>query len=236
MNKYLAIIIADLKNTRRDPTLLLMLWVPLLIWVAVRFGIAEIALWVPDLVAYYPALLAFFSLLIAVFPGFLVSFLLLDEKDKQLFSVVKVTPVSLSGFLLTRIVFMVVLGFVFSVGLLVFNGLLKLPWHAIAIMSLLSALQVPIFVLLISAVAKNKVEALTLLKVANVVIFIPAVLFFISSGWINLLGIFPAFWVYKLACIPLESNYLIVAGIGWLWILFLNYLSYRYSVIKLNLL
>ncbi|MGE4288309.1 MAG: hypothetical protein AB7E36_06445 [Salinivirgaceae bacterium] len=234
MKKYLAIILADLKNTRRDPTLLLMLWVPLLIWVVVRFGIAEIVIWVPELVNYYMAILAFFSLLIAVFPGFLVSFLLLDEKDKQLFSVVKVTPVSLSGFLLTRIVFMVVLGFVFSVALLVFNGLLKLPWHALAIMSLLNALQVPLFVLLISAVAKNKVEGMTLLKVANVVIFIPAALFFVNNSWINLLGIFPAYWVYKLACIPLNSHYYMVAGFGLLWILLLNYLSYRFSVTKLN--
>ena len=236
MKKYLAIIIADLKNTRRDPTLLLMLWVPLLIWGVIRFGVPQIAVWVPELENYYIALLTFFSLLIAVFPGFLVSFLLLDEKDKQLFSIVKVTPVSLSGFLLTRIVFMVVLGFVFSVGLLVFNGLLMLPWYAIACMSLLSALQVPIFVLLISTVAKNKVEGMTLLKVANVVIFIPAALFFVNSGWINLFGIFPVFWVYKLACVPLGSNYFIVAGIGLLWILFLNYLAYRYSVKKLCML
>lgn len=236
MKKYLAIIIADLKNTRRDPTLLLMLWVPLLIWAVVRFGIGEIALWVPELVAYYPALLAFFSLLIAVFPGFIVSFLLLDEKDKHLFSAIKVTPVSLSGFLLTRIVFMVVLGFLFSVCFLVFNGLLAVTWHTIVIMSLLSALNVPILILLISATAKNKVEGMTLLKVANMVIFIPAALFFVSSPWIHVLGIFPAFWVYQLVRLPINSTYLIHAVLGLLWILFLNYLSYRFSVKKLNLL
>jgi hypothetical protein len=236
MKKYLAIIIADLKNTRRDPTLLLMLWVPLLIWGVIRFGVPQITVWVPELENYYLALLAFFSLLIAVFPGFIVSFLLLDEKDNQLFPAINVTPVSLSGFLFTRIVFMVLLGFIFSVCLLFFNGILRVPWSLIVLMALLSALNVPILILLISSIAKNKIEGMTLLKVANVVLFIPAVLFFVSSGWIYLLGIFPAFWVYKLACIPFDSSYLIVAGIGLLWILFLNYLSYRYSVKKLNLL
>jgi fluoroquinolone transport system permease protein len=213
-----------------------MLWVPVLIWLVVRFGVPQIAVWVPELENYFPALLAFFSLLISVFPGFIVSFLLLDEKDNQLFPAIKVTPVSLSGFLLTRIAFMVVLGFFFSSTFLMFNGILSIPWLEILLLSLLSALNVPILILLISALAKNKVEGMTLLKVANVVIFIPAALFFVSNSWIYVLGIFPAFWVYKIASLPVGSHYFMVAGIGLLWTLFLNYLSYRNSVKKFCLL
>ncbi|MFA6402473.1 MAG: hypothetical protein WCX31_12760 [Salinivirgaceae bacterium] len=237
MKKYFAILLADIKNTKRDPTLLLMLLVPFLLLVLVRFALPLLNQWLPDIAAYYLQILTFFALLISIFPGFILSFMLLDEKDSQLLSIIKVTPVSLSGFLATRVVFVVILGFLFSFMFLYFNGLVHFPLLFTTLLSLLSALNGPILILLISSVAKNKIEGMTFLKVANITLFIPVAAFFIQSLWEYGLGFLPAFWVFKIAdSFALGLPLLGIGGIGLAMLLFLNYLSFRFCLKRLSVL
>lgn len=232
MNKYLAIVAADLKNTRRDPTLMLIFWIPLLILAVVRWGVPLLESYVPQVAGFYKEIIAVFTLLNAIIPGFILSFILLDEKDLHLLPVLHATPVSLSGFLIVRIIFMISIGLFGSLLLLFFNGFINFSIYQIFSLALLSALNAPIFILLISAIAKNKVEGLTLLKVVNVVLIIPIVLLFVDSSWENMLAILPAFWVYKFIDAPHYSHFVLLLGVPVL--LIFNYLSFKFSLNRLT--
>lgn len=232
MNKYIAIFAADVKNTRRDPTLLLIFWVPVLILAVVRWGLPLLESYLPQVGNFYREILAVFVLLNAVFPGFILSFILLDEKDLQLLPVLHATPVSLTGFLMVRILFIVLFGFMGSLLLLFFNGFIVFSMYQALSLALLSALNAPVIILIIAAIAKNKVEGLTLLKVANIVLFIPLAVLFIDSPWENTLAVFPAFWVYKFIDAANYSQFIVAFGVLTLGLF--NYLSFKFALNRLK--
>lgn len=158
--------------------------------------------------------------------------ILLDEKDLHLHSALFVTPTSMHGVLSMRIIFMVVLGRLGSFLLLFFNGLVQFSIMDTLYISILCALASPILTLLISSVAKNKVEGLTLLKVANVTLFLPIIACFVQSPWEYLLGIFPAFWVFHLIDPLIAKHWVFLIGI--LVVAALNYFSFRFALKRMG--
>lgn len=234
MKKYISIVVADIKNIKRDPTLLLMLWVPFMILFFVRFGVPYISNWWPEMANYHTLVILFFSLLIAIFPGFIVSFMILDEKDAQLLPAIKVTPVSVSGFLVIRISYIVLLSSLFSFLFLRFNGIVHFSLVKSITLAVLSALNTPVLILLISAFAKNKVEGMTYLKVANITFILPIAGLFIPTAGKYLFAIFPAFWI-----IIFENEYsfpsdVLFAVIGFIILIGENYLSFLFCRNKLH--
>lgn len=227
MNKYFSIAFSDIQNTRRDPTLLLILIVPIILLTVTRFGLPELFTYFPDIANYSIPIIAFFTVLNSMFPGFIIAFILLDEKDLQLFPAIKVTPASLAGVLKTRIVFMLILGFLSSLLLLLLNGMVIFSVVKSVQISILSAMNAPIITLLISTIAKNKIEGLTLLKVANLSLLIPLILFFTDSNLEYMLSVFPAFWAYKLFDYAQNPN--IAFTIGCCVLLLLNYLCLQFA-------
>jgi len=226
MNNYIAILAADYKNTRRDPILLLMLWLPLFMLLIIRYGLPVLVHQLPLLANYYQEIIAFFALLNAVFPGFILSFIILDEKDLQLIPIIKTTPVSLSGFLWVRIGFLVIYGFLSSLILVVFNGVYGIAFLKAMAISILCTLNAPILILLITTLAKNKVEGLTYLKVANIILFIPAIAMFIDTKWELFLGIFPAFWIYQY----MDTSNCLYFILGSIVLLGMNYGAYKFAL------
>lgn len=232
MNKYYSVIASDLRNTKREPTLLLMFVVPFIMLALIRFGLPALVDFVPVFGQYHKIIIAFFVLLNAVFPGFILSFIFLDEKDLQLISVLRVTPVSLKGVLLSRILFMLVFGFMGSLLILFFNGATNYTLIQNLAIAILSALNVPFLVLFISTIAKNKVEGLTLLKVVNVILFIPVAVFFLENSWENLLAIFPAYWVFQF--MDAGINQTVVFTLGIIVLSGFNYIAIKFALKNLK--
>lgn len=196
MSNYFSVVRSDMKNIRRDPTLLLLLFVPFIVLVFLRTAMPLAAAYYPEIEHYYPIILGMFALLNASFPAFIGAFILLDEKDLSLFPVIKVTPVSLSGFLLARLMYLTSIGLLSSIMLIRFNGFYVVSLVQSIALALLCVLNASILLLLIVALSKNKVEGMANLKVANVVLFLPAFLFFLAPPYEYLLAVFPAFWVF----------------------------------------
>jgi len=229
MNKYLAVLSYDMKNTFRDPSLIMILVAPFLIILVLMHGYPLLIQFVPQASEYKKEAVSLFALISSVFPGFIMSFILFDEKDVQLFPVIKATPVSLSGFLKSRLGFMVFVGFIMSLFVFMFNGIYAFPITTSILASLLAGLNSPILILFILNFAKNKVEGLMMLKIATIILFIPIIIFFLDSNWENLFAIFPAFWVYAL----IEAqNTIIIFSIGLMYILFLNYFIFKLTIKK----
>jgi fluoroquinolone transport system permease protein len=234
MNKRMLILKADLTYARRDPTLLVMMFLSIIMLLVLRFLVPELVNFIPAISNYYHVISGFFGLISAAFSGFVVSFIILDEKDQNILTALRVTPLSPSDYLLSRIQFMIIFGFMSSFLIFSFNGISHFSFFQSIILSALSALSSPSIVLIIAVFAKNKIEGVTMMKVLNIVLLLPIFQLFINHPVEYLLGIMPSFWVYKtVELITLSKEIHFIAFMGFLVISILNYLLYIFCLKKL---
>lgn len=108
MNVLPAFGLNDLKSIRREPLLLYMLVIPPIMVLVFRLILPPATAYLSenfdfDLVPYYPMLLSFFFVLqIPLLFGVLVGLLVLDEKDDNTLTALRVTPISMRGYALYR--------------------------------------------------------------------------------------------------------------------------------------
>lgn len=231
MNKYLAIFVNDMKNTRRDPTLLVMLFVPVLFILVTRFGMPALASEWPIITEYYPMVISLFCVLTAMMPGYIVSFMLLDERDQNVLTTIRIMPFTPAGFFGMRMLFMFVFGLIGSFLLLQLNGLLAVPIFKSIVISFVCAACSPFFVFLTVSFAKNKIEGATIMKVLNVLLMLPLVSFFIDNPLTYILSIIPFFWIYEgFENLNQNNLFFLYFGIGLVVALIVNYFFYRLAL------
>lgn len=200
MKRTFALALGDYRNVARDSFLLMMLAVPFLLVLLLRFGIpfaAEKLKEYVDLVPHYRFMLG----LVLFFPGMLygavTGFLLLDERDEGVLSYMAVTPLSTGGYLRFRIAAPTLISFVMGIILLPVAAIVPYPfWRTLPVL-LVAALSAPLMALFLSAFAKNKVEGMALYKLTGIVLAGPALAWFVKGdlSWIG--GVFPTFWMMK---------------------------------------
>ncbi|MBN2504124.1 MAG: hypothetical protein JXB20_02150 [Bacilli bacterium] len=171
--------------------------------------------------------------------GAMLGFSLLENKDENTLQNIAATPITVSGYTNFKTVYSFVLSFfgnmVMVGGLkliasnryeLVYGGVTirlldQLSWGNVVIFSLVSSLMVPTIGLVISSIAKNKIEGFAFMKSGGLIIMIPLLaLLNTFMDWKQyFLGIAPNFWVIK----PLLNEVLLLDNASdlpfWLYML-----------------
>lgn len=194
MNKIISLAINDLRNIFRDNILkYFFVAVPILF-------IGILLLVVPLIIKYFPIInnytniiIPFFTLEFPMIIGFVISFMMLDEKDEKVFTALRVMPVSLFQFLFYRLFFSVFFTFIFVCIMLYVNNLYEIEFYQICLNSLLFALLTPIVILIEVCFAGNKVTGFTLFKGLNFIFMIPVASYFITAKWKIAIGIIPTY-------------------------------------------
>ncbi len=204
----------DLRNVRRDPLLAWALGMPFSVALALRWGLPALADWLArsysfDLIPYYPLLVSGYFLVAPTFIGFVVGFLLLDERDDRVLDAMRVTPVSLRSLLTYRIGVPLVAGLVVTLAGYGLVGLVTLPASALLAATLLAAFAAPIQALFLVAFAENKVSGFALMKLYGAVTDLPIVAWFLPMPWQLAAGLLPSFW-------PMKVVWQASAGAPWL--------------------
>ena len=194
----------DLKSIKRDPLLIYMLIIPPTMVLAVRL----ILPWLTDrlaenfgfdLIPYYPMLLSFFFVLqLPLLFGLLVGLLILDERDDDILTALRVTPVSMTGYALYRGGAAILLSTLYIIIALPLTGLMPrslIP--ALIPIAVLSGILAPLFGLILATLASNKVEGLALMKALGIFLLGPLAAYFIDSDWQLFMGILPTYWPTK---------------------------------------
>jgi hypothetical protein len=197
----------DLKNIIRDK---------FLVYAAIAFPVLVIiisqiyVLWIaPELGDLYPLLgknyKAIFLLCTTMLPlvyGFISAFLILDEKDEHLLTVLRVMPISRNSYLIYRMLFMSIFSFIALMIYPAFSGLLgqdvfiNFSYIDYIPVALLLTLLTPFSALLVTAFATNKVQAFAIFKISGTIFIIPLFAFLIS-GWARyLFAPAPNFWIF----------------------------------------
>ena len=195
----------DVRGTYRDPLLWMVVVAPV-IWttlvalltplvtemLAERYGF--------DLVPYYPLVLTAFLLLTSIIiVGAIAAFLILDEVDAGTLTALRVTPVPLSTLFAYRAGTVMVLTTVYVVATLSFSGILEpglVP--SLIPIGLLAGLSAIVTLLLIVAVASNKIQGIAMVRALGMLIAgLPCLPWFIDSGWNMAFGVLPPYWAAK---------------------------------------
>lgn len=223
----------DLRNILRDSMLLIFLLAPL-------FGVAVLRLAVPlatvyldsryrfDLTAYYPLLLSLLMLGLPMGFGALVGFMVLDERDDDTLTALRVTPASITGYAGYKVSVAISMSFAYTLGCISLTGLVPvalLPNLVPA--ALLAGLFSPVAAFLLVSLANNKVEGLAISKAFGVFILGPLAAYFIDPNWQLLLGILPTYW-------PAKAFWTASDG-GNYWPYFLMGLAYNLALVALLL-
>lgn len=201
MKRVTVLLLGDLRNVARDSFLLMMLAIPLLLTLLVRFAVPFAAEQLKDLFdlrEHY----RFIAGLLLFFPGMLfgavLGFLLLDERDEGILRYMATTPLTTRGYLRFRLLLPTLSTALYSAILLPLGSPVPLPFPAVIPAIICSALTAPLLALFLGAFASNKVEGMALYKLSGLLLAGPALAWFTDSAWSYAAGILPGWWMMHL--------------------------------------
>lgn len=195
----------DIRGTYRDPLLVMVVLAPV-IWTS---GVAILTPKVTemlaqrynfDLVPYYPLVLTAFLLLTSIIiAGGLGAFLMLDEVDAGTMTALRVTPVPMGTFFGYRAATVMVVTTVYVIATLSFSGILEPGLiGALVPIGLVAGLSAVVTMLLIVAMADNKIQGIAMLRALGMLIAgLPCLPWFIDSPWNLAFGVLPPYWAAK---------------------------------------
>ncbi|WP_404443003.1 hypothetical protein LG307_13870 [Sutcliffiella horikoshii] len=192
-------IVSDFRLIKRDGILLVGILAPIFIAFLFRVGfshVAEIAYQLAGLNLYnhLQLIMGVTLLMTPSMLGMMAGFMLLDDRDEGLLTYFAVTPLKRIGYIRYRIMVTFILSLFLFYVVVSLSDLLELSWWVNFPLSILYALEAPIFALLLALFANNKVEGLALNKVLSVSIIVPIIAYFVPEGWEWLFMLVPTFW------------------------------------------
>src|SRR5690554_6030134 len=128
MKRVLALAGGDFKNIVRDPVLFIITLIPVFFVLLVRFGLpAARVLLLPyfDLSEHYAFIMSFLIFMTPAMYGTVLGFVLLDERDENILTVISVTPLMKPGYIAYRLLSPAVISFIFSYSVIILSGLVK---------------------------------------------------------------------------------------------------------------
>lgn len=206
----------DVRNVRRDSMTSWMIFIPIIMALLMRWGAPPLTAWLIEqydfnLVEYYPLLLAYFFIgMCPMVFGVVIGFLLLDEKDDRTLTALQVTPLPLNSYLLYRVTIPIILTFVLMFALFPLANLTPFNLRTILLSAIAAAPMAPMLALALASFAQNKVQGFALMKLIGIVLFVPILAYFTTSGWQLAYGIFPTYW-------PMKVYWLLYEGATNVW-------------------
>lgn len=215
----------DARSIARDSMLRWLVGVPVVIALAFRWGFPALNLWLGerygfDLVPYYPLLVSFLVLMVPTLMGSVVGFLLLDEKDDRTLTALRVTPLTVEGYLAYRILAPMAVSVPVMMASIAVADLVPMGPIAALAAAVQAAPTAPLYALFVAAFAANKVQGFALMKGIGVLSWPPVIAWFISPPWQLAFGIDPLYW-------PLKVFWMLEAREPGAWLYFLAGLVYQ---------
>lgn len=227
------LLVNDARNIVRDRLLVYTAFlIPLIIIIITRLVIPWLSENIIPLEQYYSLLFMLMVILIPMMFGFTTGFLIMDERDENLLTVLRVMPISRSAYLIYRMAFMSILSLIYILLFPVLTGLIEVEFIDYLPIGLLLALFTPVMGLIANIVANNKVQAFAVFKLLGGVFFLPLFAFFIDSDLKYVLGVIPNFWTFIALDTLLHTGIqdIVFIGVGYvLHIVLLTVLFYLFN-------
>jgi ABC-type multidrug transport system permease subunit len=197
MNLLLTLSRYDLRSTFRDPIFKGLLLFPFVSFALVRWGLPLLVIRYPVMEPYRLVVLMWACMQAAIMFGFIYGFLFLEEKEEHIRQVIRVMPVSGSRLLAARLLTGVTISAAVAFVLLHWGGVARLPFYAEVLLSLQFSLVAPLLALSLGAFAANKIEGLAQMKIFNLLLILPGLIYFLPFRLLHLLALIPTYWSFR---------------------------------------
>jgi len=199
-NRFAFLALADLRQANRDPMLEVLLFAPILILGLVRFGLPPLQKALLqytgfDLSPHYPFVFSMVPMLMPLMVGMVVGFILLDERDENILTVIAVTNLSRSSYLVYKTLLPLLYSSLLSFLSLHLTGRSLFPLFLSAPGVITASLIAPCIAFFLAAYAENKVSGLVLAKAAGVLLIFPVIAYLLPAQWTYLMAPAPTFWI-----------------------------------------
>ncbi len=228
---YRSFISSEVKKWLRDPLMKFMLFYPILFGVIGRYFLP----WIADssgfqISHYQDLILVILTLMTPHIFGALVGFSILDDRDDNILSSVKITPLSIHQFLSFRLLMVLFFSFIATLFVMWFSDIVDLSIGSMIAVSFLASLAAPMTGLFINAFSYNKIEGFAVMKGTGTILVFPIIALFFLDKKELFFSFAPGFW-------PAKALSSLIRGDG---VLFLTYYQYYFIgliyVILLNLI
>ncbi|MGF1579794.1 MAG: ABC transporter permease [Gemmataceae bacterium] len=197
----------DWRNIRRDALLRWMVVIPLFVAFLVRIFLpviqhkltVELGVLDPKHVHDLHLLImtGFFLLLNPLLVGFVIGLLLLDERDEGTLLALRVSPLSLTHYLLYKLTTPMLVATGMTLVCFPITGLDIEFRPAFVLVVLVASLVAPLMALFMAAFSADKVQGFALMKAANVFLVPPFAAYFFGAWWEVFFGISPVYWIIE---------------------------------------
>lgn len=216
-----------LRFVKKDMMLLAAGLSPILMGVAIRFGVPAIERLLVGFLGHPQVLYPYYSLIdilyAAITPAmfcFVAAVVMLEEHDDHIDRYLFVTDLGKSGYYISRIVIPAVIGFIITAVLLPIFGLSEISFLMQIFLALAGTLQGIIIGLLVVTISGNKLEGMALTKLSSLLMFGALAPYFMPKPYSFLLAFLPSYWtgmllveaslIYMLPCILVPGVWILV--------------------------
>lgn len=229
MKSVFTLSLADLRSTFREPLFRILLFFPFFSFAIVKWIFPLIAGIFPLITPYSEVILMWACLQSSTMFGFIYGFIFLEEKEENIWQVIQILPVSGFRLVTSRLLMGMIITTLVNFTLIHWGRIISFPVWKEIIVSLHFSFAAPLIALYIGSFAKNKIEGLAQVKVINVLVLIPAVIYFLPYKITYLSAIIPTFWSIKSLELATQSlpQFSIFLVVGTLWYGVILFLLYR---------
>lgn len=223
---------SEIKKWSRDSMMGFMLVYPIIFGALGRYFLP----WISDkygfnFTPFNDLILAILVLFVPIAYGALIGFSILEDRDDNVLTNIKVTPLSMHQFLSFRLIAVYLICVVATIFVIWFSKVGDISMKDIILISLLASLEAPISGLLINCFAKNKIEGFAVMKAGGSIIIFPIIALFFGGAKEMFFSFAPGFWSAKVISSIIKGGGLYLSYnqyyfIGLVYMVILNILSY----------
>ncbi len=230
MKKIIKLSLIDFKLIFRDPSLRTFLFFPLILISLIIWALPALVMKHDFLVPYLPIFLVVAVIENTQMFCFISSMVLIDEKESDVAKVYGVVPFTKWQFIISRFLIPYFFTVLLNIVLLKIQPFYTISLSSNLAISLLTGLIVPIYVLAINAIVKNRMQGMVYIKAFNMFVLIPIAAFFVPEKFKHFFGFFPTHWIFQsIENITKGLSIALVSVIGYLFLgLLLWFVSKRF--------
>jgi len=229
MSFFVSLSQTDFRTTFRDPIFKALLFFPIISFFLVRWILPFLTWRFPILSPYTQVILMWACLQSATMFGFIYGFLLLEEKEERIWEAIRVMPVSGLKLILSRTLVGWAVSSAVNYSLLEWGGAAEISLDREILLSFQFSLSAPLITLALGAFAENRIEGLAQMKMINLFLILPGLIYFFPYDFLNITAIVPTYWSFR--CLELAMSgsgefmkYFAIGSISYIVaILFLNF-------------
>jgi fluoroquinolone transport system permease protein len=189
-----------LRQTTKDGMVFVMIPAPFLLGFVIKFGLPFVNQLLEknlsfSIVPWYSMADAMLVALTPMFLGMVSAFILLEERDEGTGLYYQITPVEGYSYLVARVGFPMLWGFLSSLAAVLLLGISKTPFLDILLAAIISTILGTAIAMMVVSFAENKVEGLAISKLSGIIFIGLFAVWFAPEPYAYFGGILPTYWL-----------------------------------------